>query len=80
MTSLDGRRIELWVEPRGGAPAVNPIMRRLLDDLCSAGASVSVRVPEHELEDPTRLLVEPPPALVLLKTATSLGLSRAIAD
>lgn len=80
MTSLPGRRIELWVEPRGGTPAVNATMHRLLDDLRGAGAVVSIKVPEHDLIDPMRLVDQPRPDLVLLKTATSLGLSLAIAD
>jgi ribosomal protein S6--L-glutamate ligase len=77
MTALAGVRIELWVEQRDGAPAVNPIMRLLLDDLAAAGAAVAVRVPERELLDP----VGPRQAdLVLLKTATTLGLSLALAE
>lgn len=80
MTSLVGRRIELWVEPRGAAPAVNPVMRRLLDDLRSRRAAVSVRIVEHDPIDLMHLPDEPSPDLVLLKTATSLGLSRALAD
>lgn len=74
------RRVELWVEARGGTAAVNPVMRALLDDLAAAGAAVSVRVPEHELIDPLRLREDTTPDLVLLKTATSLGLSLAVAD
>ena len=80
MSSLAGRRIELWVEPREGAPAVNPVMRRLLHELSAAGATQSRRVPEHEIVDAGRRRAEPAPDLILLKTATSLGLSRAIAD
>lgn len=80
MTSLSGRRIELWVEARGGIAAINPIVQTLLDDLSAAGAAVSVRVPEHEVADPRKMLDGEPPDLVLLKTATTLGLSRAIAD
>ena len=74
-----GRAIELWVESRGGAPAVNPVMRALLDDLTASGAVVSIRVPEMELIDPV-LLTTQRPALVLLKTATTLALSVAVAD
>ncbi len=80
MTPLSGRRIELWVEARGGVAAVNPIMRALLEDLAAAGAIVSVRVPEHEVADPSKMLNGKPPSLVLLKTATTLGLSLAMAD
>ena len=77
MTALTGVRIELWVEERDGAPAVNPIMRLLLEDLAATGAIVAVRVPERELLDPTG----PRQAdLVLLKTATTLGLSLAVAE
>lgn len=80
MTPLSGRPIELWVEARGGVAAVNPVMRALLDDLPAVGAAVSIRVPEHKVADPRRLLDGEPPDLVLLKTATTLGLSLAIAD
>ena len=80
MKSLSERRIELWVEPREGRPAVNPVMRQLLDELAAAGAGFSVRVPEHEIVDPMRHVAEPPPDLVLLKSATSLALSLAMAD
>jgi ribosomal protein S6--L-glutamate ligase len=76
MTVLSGRRIELWVEERDGAPAVNPVMQALLDDLATNGADIRVRVPECELID---LEPSPRPDLVLLKTATSLGLSLAMA-
>jgi ribosomal protein S6--L-glutamate ligase len=80
VTRLSGRRIELWVEARDGVAAVNPIMRRLLDDLAADGAMAAVRVPEHEVVDPGQRAAKPPPDLVLLKTATTLGLSLAIAD
>lgn len=80
VSSLSGRRIELWVEARNGAAAVNPVMRTLLSDLTAAGAAVSIRVPEHELTDPRRLSGEQRPDLVLLKTATTLALSVAVAD
>ena len=80
MTDVAGRRIELWVEARDGAPAVNPIMRLLLNGLQSDGAVVSVRVPEHEVVDPMRPPHGPRPDLVLLKTATTLALSLAVAD
>jgi ribosomal protein S6--L-glutamate ligase len=69
-------RIELWVEERGGEPAVNPVMRALLESLAGDGAVVSVRVPEREVFDP---LDERPADLVLLKSATDLALSRAVA-
>lgn len=80
MTSLAGRHIELWIEPRAGAAAVNPIVRQLLDGLSADGATVRIRVPEHHPIDPMHLLDEAPPDLVLLKTATSLAMSVAIAD
>lgn len=73
-------RIELWVEPRGGAPAVNPVMERLFGRLRELGAETSVRVPERELIDPMRFAAEPPPDLVLLKTVAAVGVSQAIAD
>jgi ribosomal protein S6--L-glutamate ligase len=79
-TVLSERRVELWVEARNGVPAVNPIMRSLLDELAAAGAAVSVRVPEHEIHDPLELASGRPPDLVLLKSATTLALSLAVAD
>ena len=80
MNPLVGRRIELWVEGRGGAAAVNPVVQTLLTDLTAAGAEVRTRVPEYEVTDPRRLLHEQRPDLVLLKTATTLALSLAVAD
>jgi ribosomal protein S6--L-glutamate ligase len=77
---VSARRIELWVEPRGGAPAVNPVMQQLLDALRLDGAEVAVRVPEHEIASPESDSDAPRPDLILLKTATSLGLSRALAE
>jgi ribosomal protein S6--L-glutamate ligase len=74
------RRIELWVEFRDGAPAVNPVMRLLLEELAREGAEVRVRVPEREVTDPGRILSGSAPDLVLLKSATSLALSHAAAD
>jgi glutathione synthase/RimK-type ligase-like ATP-grasp enzyme len=79
VSSLSGRRIELWVEARDGAAAINPVMRTLLSDLTAAGAAVSIRVLEYEITDPRRLLGEQRPDLVLLKTATTLALSVAVA-
>lgn len=77
--NVSGARIELWVEERGGRPAVNPVMRTLLDGLISEGAEVSVRVPEREVVEAAgngdRL-----PDLALLKSATTLALSRAVSD
>lgn len=78
--TLHGRQIELWVEAREGRPAVNPIMRALLGALEQAGANTAVRVPEREIADPMRLTREAPPDLVLLKSATTLALSLAVAD
>jgi len=80
LTVLSEQRIELWVEARDGVPAVNPIMRFLLDELAAAGADVSIRVPEHEIINPEQLLDERPADLVLLKSATTLTLSLAVAD
>ncbi|MDQ4099338.1 MAG: ATP-grasp domain-containing protein, partial [Chloroflexota bacterium] len=72
--------IELWVEARDGKPAVNPVMQALLADLNAAGMATTVRVPEHELIDPRRLLRGRQADLVLLKSATTVALSLAIAD
>lgn len=77
MSCLAGLRVELWVEERAGAPAVNPVMRLLLADLTAAGAEVAVKVPERELLQPGRPCRSD---LVLLKTATTLGLSLALAE
>jgi ribosomal protein S6--L-glutamate ligase len=80
MSALYGKRLELWVEARGGAAAINPVMQALVQDLEASGATVDVRVPEHEVVDPQYLLDARPPDLVLLKTATTLSLSLALAD
>jgi glutathione synthase/RimK-type ligase-like ATP-grasp enzyme len=72
-----GSRIELWVEERNGKPAVNPIMRTLLRTLTGDGAKTLVRVPEREVHDPANL--DGGPDLVLLKSATDLALSHAVA-
>jgi glutathione synthase/RimK-type ligase-like ATP-grasp enzyme len=80
LSSLARRHIELWVEARGGAAAINPVMRVLVQDLEASGAMVDVRVPEHEVVDPRSLLDASPPDLVLLKTATTLSLSLALSD
>jgi ribosomal protein S6--L-glutamate ligase len=70
-------RIELWVEERGGEPAVNPVMQALLETLAREGAAVSVRVPEREVFDP---FGEISADLFLLKSDTDLALSCAVAD
>jgi ribosomal protein S6--L-glutamate ligase len=80
LSSLAGMRVELWVEARGGAAAINPVMGVLVQNLEASGAMVDVRVPEHEVVDPQSLLDTSPPDLVLLKTATTLSLSLALAD
>jgi ribosomal protein S6--L-glutamate ligase len=80
LSPLYGRRLELWVEARGGVAAINPVIRALVQDLEAAGATVDVRVPEHEVVDPENLLDVRPPDLILLKTATTLSLSLALAD
>jgi hypothetical protein len=80
MSRLAGRWIELWVEARGGAAAINPVMRALLEDLSAAGAVTSIRVLEHEIVDPGQESAAPIPELVLLKTATTLAVSVAVAD
>lgn len=71
---IRGPRIELWVEERGGEPAVNPIMRSLLRTLAADGAEVSASVPERTVHDPADR-----PDLVLLKSATDLAISLAVA-
>lgn len=73
-------RIELWVEERDGTAAVNPVMRTLLEDLADGGHEVSVRIPEQEITDAARSFDGRDPDLVLLKTDTTFGLSRAISD
>jgi ribosomal protein S6--L-glutamate ligase len=80
LSPLYGKRLELWVEARGGDAAINPVTRALVQDLEATGATVDVRVPEHEVADPWYLLDNRPPDLVLLKTATTLSLSLALAD
>ncbi|HEV2528746.1 MAG TPA: hypothetical protein VGT61_09895 [Thermomicrobiales bacterium] len=78
----NGARLELWVEPRGGEPAVNPVMRRLLTLLSADGIRVTVRVPEHASAGHDGASGDhgaSRPDLVLLKTATTFGLSMAIA-
>lgn len=78
---LAGARVELWVEPRAGRPAVNAVMRALLGRLAMDGALLLVRVPEHEVaEAPGGPAPTPRADLVLLKTATALSLARAVAD
>jgi ribosomal protein S6--L-glutamate ligase len=79
VSGLSGRRIQLWVEARGGVPAVNPIMQALLAELRAAGADCAVLVPELEPIEPEQRHA-PGPDLVLLKTATTLALSLAVAD
>jgi ribosomal protein S6--L-glutamate ligase len=80
LSPLYGRRLELWVEARGKVAAINPVMRALVQDLEASGATIDVRVPEHEVVDPDDLLDARLPDLVLLKTATTLSLSLALAD
>ena len=67
-------RVELWVERRGGRPAVNPVMAALLDLLGRLGHDVAVVVPED------RLVADGSAAgcdLVLLKTTTPAALAAA---
>ena len=80
MSAVGGKRIELWVEPRPGEAAVNAVMRQLLDDLAGGRARIAVRVPEHEIVSPGYGRAAAMPDLILLKTVTSLGLSRALAE
>lgn len=77
MRALAGATIELCVEERAGRPAVNPVMRSLLDALSGRGATVAVRVAERESECPDA--TRPRADLVLLKTTTPLALGRAAA-
>lgn len=70
-------RIELWVEARAGRPAVNPVIASLLRRLAIDARPVRVRVPELE---PLGEVRGRRPDLVLLKTATTLALSLAVAD
>lgn len=74
---LAGIEIELWVEERDGRPAVNGTMERVLAELLRAGGAVRARVLERDViagaRDPKA------PRLVLLKSATNLALSTALA-
>jgi len=78
---LAGRRIELWVESRDGAPAVNPIMQTLIDRLHVDGVTTTVRAPDREMIDVDELGWRPStvPDLILLKSATSVALAMAVA-
>ena len=75
MRRLRGTSIELWVEERGGEPAVNPIMQGLLEGLEADGATTIVRVPEHDVFDLEHVFKASSPDLILLKSATSLTIS-----
>jgi ribosomal protein S6--L-glutamate ligase len=77
MGALAGTAIELRVEQRGGRPAVNPVMRGLLDAMSARGARVDVRVAEREAALPG--MPGRRADLVLLKTTTPLALGRAMA-
>lgn len=79
MTTVIGRGVELWVEERDGVAAVNPTIQALIDGLVADGADVRVVVPEWEVTGSGSRPREPTADLVLLKSATSLALSRAIA-
>lgn len=79
MTLARKRCIELWVEPRHGAPAVNPVMRRLLRSLEDEGAETYIHVPEHGVTDERGMPDGESLDLVLLKSATTLALSVAVA-
>lgn len=76
---MTGRRIELWVEERDGVAAVNPSIQTLLDGLVADRADVRVVVPEQEVTGLESRADESTTDLVLLKSATALALSRAIA-
>lgn len=79
--TLKGAHLELWVELRDERPAVNPVMAGLLERLSAQGARVQVRVPEAEaVEAGPSLRRDATVDLVLPKSATTLALSRAIAD
>ncbi|MFN8526312.1 MAG: hypothetical protein U0821_24705 [Chloroflexota bacterium] len=79
MSARAGCRIDLWVEPRDGRPAVNPTMQLLLGRLRDGGAHVRVFAPELEPTDLGESCASTPPDLILLKTATTLGLALAAA-
>lgn len=75
-TTTRAPRLELWVEARAGVPAVNPVIAALLQQLAGDGRPVTIRVPEL---DPLGVVLGASPDLVLLKTATTLALSLAVA-
>lgn len=75
-TTTRAPRLELWVEARAGVPAVNPVIAALLQQLARDGRPVTIRVPEL---DPLGNVLGAGPDLVLLKTATTLALSLAVA-
>ena len=75
-TTTRAPRLELWVEARAGVPAVNPVIAALLQQLARDGRPVTIRVPEL---DPLGHVLGAGPDLVLLKTATTLALSLAVA-
>jgi ribosomal protein S6--L-glutamate ligase len=77
MGVLAGAAIDLCVEERAGRPAVNPVMRGLLDALSARGARVAIRVAEREAARPGTDV--PRADLVLLKSVTPLALGRAAA-
>jgi glutathione synthase/RimK-type ligase-like ATP-grasp enzyme len=70
--NVAGARIELWVQQRQGAPALSAVLRALMGELEAAGARVSLSVPERDMLDPRRVSR---PDLVLLRTATTMGLA-----
>ena len=75
MSTLHGLRFELFVEQRDGAPAVNPVIAALLQQLAREGAAVTVRTPETELVDPGRTRAD----MILLKSANPLAIAAALA-
>lgn len=78
---MTARRIELWVERRDGAPAVNLVMQTIIERLCADGVKTTVRAPDQEMIDFDELGWGPSgaPDLILLKSATSVALAMAVA-
>lgn len=69
--------VELWVEARDGRPAVNPVVREMLDALVRLGHDVDVVVPDERPVVPTGETRAAAPDLVLLKSTTPAALSAA---
>lgn len=76
MSTLGGVVVELWVEARGGRPAVNGLVHEVRLELLRRGAGVRTRVVEHEPADNAYRLAAD---VVLLKAATNMALAAALA-